>query len=73
MRKETDLAWSLARMNLSNIKEGLIKQDCGEQQMPCWSAFNSVVTDEKVPESIIGFFANSTTPGRKIQHSVYHS
>ena len=30
-----DLAWSLARMNLSNIEEGLIKQDCDEQQMPC--------------------------------------
>ena len=40
-----DLAWSLAWMNLSNIEEGLIKQDCDEQQMPCWSAFNSVVTD----------------------------
>ena len=42
-------------MNLSNIEEGLIKQDCGEQQMPCWSAFNTVVTDEKVPERIVGF------------------
>ena len=50
-----DLAWSLARMNLSNIEEGLIKQDNNEQQMPCWSAFNSVVTDEKLPEMIVGF------------------
>ena len=41
-------------MNLSNI-EGLITHDCDEQQMPCCSTFNSVVTDEKVPERIIGF------------------
>ena len=50
-----DHAWSLARMNLSNIEESLITHDCEEQQMPCWSAFSSVVTDEKVPERIIGF------------------
>ena len=42
-------------MNWSNIEEGLITYDCDEQQMPSWNAFNSVVTDEKVPERIVGF------------------
>lgn len=43
-------------MNLSYLERGSIKQDPDEQQMQCWSAFNSVVTDEKLPERIVCFF-----------------
>jgi hypothetical protein len=51
--KTKDIAWSLARLDLSNIAD--IKPVCEEQTMPSWSAFNSVITDETVPQKIIGF------------------
>lgn len=49
-----DAAWMLGRMNMSDMKEG-IRETSQEQQMPSWSAFNSLVTHEDVPQKIIGF------------------
>ena len=42
-------------MNLSKINEGSIQITCEEQQMPSWSAFDTVITKEQVPERIVGF------------------
>jgi hypothetical protein len=50
-----DMAWSLARLDLSNIEEEFINPVCELQHMPSWSAFNSIITDETVPQKIIGF------------------
>jgi hypothetical protein len=50
-----DLAWSLARLDLSSIDEGIINPVCELQDMPSWSAINSVISDETLPQNIIGF------------------
>lgn len=52
-----DMAWSLGRMNLSEIDSNIISvsQSDGQQQMPSWSGFNSVVTDKDLPVRTVGF------------------
>lgn len=51
--KMKDLLWCIARLDLSDIDN--IKPTCEDQQMPSWQAFNSLITDEAVPEKIVGF------------------
>ncbi len=41
--------------NLSELDDGKIGVECQEQEMPSWSGFNSLVTDEDLPERIVGF------------------
>ncbi len=53
--QKRDTAWSLARMDLSKLEDGIIKPPCEEQLMPSWSAFNSVVSNESLDEKIVGF------------------
>ena len=50
-----DMAWSLARLDLSNIQEGVVQPISDVQNMPSWSAFNSVVSDETLPQKAVGF------------------
>ena len=54
--RRTDAAWVLARMNISDLDNiSCIRESSQEQVMPSWSAFNSLITDEKVVPKIIGF------------------
>ena len=50
-----DTAWSLARLDISNIDSGVISQLKDSQKIPSWSAFNSLTTDETIGEMIVGF------------------
>jgi hypothetical protein len=45
-----DQAWTLIRMNLTEIDGGNIQLQCDKQSMPSWSAFK-----EQVPEKIVCF------------------
>ena len=50
-----DLVWSLARLDLSNIDTGIVEAICSSQTMPTWSAFNSLISEDDIPEKIVGF------------------
>jgi len=52
--EQKDVAWSLARMDLSKVVGNVNSHVCENQKMPTWSAFNSVVTDEQMPEQTVG-------------------
>ena len=52
--RRKDIAWSISRMDLSCITEG-VKETTNDQTMPSWSAFNSLITDENVCQKVIGF------------------
>jgi len=47
-----DVAWVVGRMDLSNEN---VSETSENQNMPSWSAFNSLVADENVPLKIVGF------------------
>ena len=49
-----DAAWILSRLDVSDLNKG-IKETNLEQQMPSWSTFNSLVTDEDLSQKMIGF------------------
>jgi len=53
--EQKDVAWSLARMDLSKMEDNVTSHICENQEMPTWSAFNSVVTGEQMPERTVGF------------------
>ena len=53
--KVKDKAWSIARLNLSNLNKHKVTLTDKQQTFPSWSAFNSVVTCEQLPEKIVGF------------------
>ena len=48
-----DIAWSLARLDLSDLND--IKPACENPNIPSWSGFNSVITDENLSQKVIGF------------------
>ncbi len=53
--KEKDKAWSMARLDFSKLNKGKFETACEDQRFPSWPAFNSVVTEERLPERIVGF------------------
>lgn len=53
--KKKDVAWTLGRLDISDIQVGTVKPTCGKQCMPSWGAFNSLVSEETVKEKIVGF------------------
>ena len=55
MIQTKDMAWLLSRLDLSEMEHGTVKPIPSEQTMPSWSAFNSVVTQETLPEKAVGF------------------
>ena len=48
-----DMVWGLSRIDLSDLLN--ITPVCTEQDMPSWSSFNSVITDERLPTKTVGF------------------
>ena len=53
--EQKDVAWSLAHMDLSKMEDNVISHVCENQKTPPWSAFNSLVTDDQMPERTVGF------------------
>ena len=49
-----DTAWAVSRLDLANLKAG-VKETCEDQTMPSWGAFNSLITDENLPQKSIRF------------------
>ena len=45
-----DLVWSLARLDT-----GIVEATCSSQTMPTWSAFNALISEDDIPEKIVGF------------------
>ena len=52
-----NLVWSLARLDLSNIDTGIVEATCSSQTMPTWSAFISLISEDDIPEKIVGFLS----------------
>ena len=52
-----DLAWSLSRLDLSELDDAVVNTVCeeGKQQIHSWSGFNSLVTDECLAQQTVGF------------------
>lgn len=44
--KEEDVALTFGRLDLSDIQTGSVKATCENQDMPSWSAFNSLVSED---------------------------
>jgi len=55
MVEARDVAWVLSRLDLSGLEHGNINEICDDQSVPSRSGFNSLITDENLPERIVGF------------------
>ena len=54
--KKLDMAWSLSRLNITGGEDNLLHMDTPEEQnMPSWSAFNSLVSEESLCVKQVGF------------------
>ncbi len=55
--EKKDLAWAISRLDLSRLGDGVINtvSDDGSQTIPSWSGFNSLITDEELPQQTVGF------------------
>ena len=60
--KKIDQIWLLGRLDLSDIERNSLNFTCKGQLMSGWSAFNSIVTDENLPETSVGFMPLITEP-----------
>jgi hypothetical protein len=49
-----DGAWPLSILDSSNLKK-CVNELRDDQTMSSWSAFNSVITEETLPQTIVGF------------------
>ncbi len=54
--KTKDIAWCLARLDLSELDENRVSPICITQDIPSWSGFNSLITDEDLPVKKLGFY-----------------
>ncbi len=53
--KAKDLAWAISRLDLSQLDDSIVHNVCEKQDIPSWSAFNSLVSDENLPQQRVGF------------------
>ena len=46
---------TLTRLDLTDTQTANVEAICASQEMPSWGAFNSIVTEENIPEKAVGF------------------
>ena len=49
-----DVAWTVSRLDLSDLENG-VQEVCEFQEMPSWSSFNSLLTEEDIAKKTLGF------------------
>ena len=46
---------TFTRLDLTDTQTENVEAICASQEMPSWGAFNSIVTEENIPEKAVGF------------------
>ena len=50
-----DVTHALTRLELTDTQTATVEAICASQEMPSWSAFNLIVTEDNIPEKVVGF------------------
>ena len=46
---------TLTRLDLTDTQTANVEAICASQEMPSWGSFDSIVTEEDIPEKAVGF------------------